>query len=69
MTLQAIYATVSQATLAGDELNEAFLTTVSNTLCPFCAPIMLHKTSLRGELRLAPHAPSPGWHMFLLVLL
>ena len=32
---------------------------------------MLHtlfRTSLPGELRLAPHAPSPGWHVLLLLL-
>ena len=32
-------------------------------------PINSLRTSLPGELRLAPHAPSPGWHASLLLLL
>ena len=31
-------------------------------------PIESLRTSLPGELRLAPHAPSPGWHSFQLSL-
>ena len=27
-------------------------------------PYQVAQTSLPGELRLAPHAPSPGWHAF-----
>ena len=34
------------------------------TICLFPAPIKSLKTSLPGELRLAPHAPSPGWLAF-----
>ena len=39
------------------------------TICLFPAPINLLRTSLPGELRLAPHAPNPCWHMFLVLLL
>ena len=31
--------------------------------------VKLLRTSLRGELRLAPHAPSPGWHGSLTVVI
>ena len=41
-------------------------TTSLTCLLPVC--INLLRTSLPGELRLAPHAPSPGWLMFLLLL-
>ena len=33
----------------------------------FPAPIKSLRTSLPGELRLAPHAPLPGWHLLLLL--
>ena len=39
------------------------------TTCLFHALIKSPRTSLPGELRLAPHAPSPGWKAFLLLLL
>ena len=32
-------------------------------------PYQVFRTSLPGEVRLAPHAPSPGWHAFQLLLL
>ena len=38
-------------------------------ICLFLDPIKSLRTSLPGELRLAPHAPSPGWKAFLLLLL
>ena len=31
--------------------------------------IKLLTTSLRGELRLAPHAPSPGWHGSIIIVI
>ena len=31
------------------------------------APVKFLKTSLPGELRLAPHTPSPGWHAFVII--
>ena len=34
------------------------------TICLLHAPVKSLRTSLPGELRLAPHAPSPGWHAF-----
>ena len=37
--------------------------------CHVYAPIKSLRTSLPGELRLAPHAPSPGWHALYLLLL
>ena len=39
------------------------------TICLFLALIKLLRTSLPGELRLASHAPSPGWKAFQLSLL
>ena len=39
------------------------------TICLFPAPIKFLKTSLLGKLRLAPHIPSPGWHVFSLLFL
>ena len=37
-------------------------------ICLFPALIKLFRTSLPGELGLAPHAPSLGWHALLLLL-
>ena len=34
------------------------------TISLFPAPIKLLRTSLPGELRLAPHTPTPGWQVF-----
>ena len=31
-------------------------------ICQFSAVVKSVGTSLRSELRLAPHTPSPGWH-------
>ena len=39
------------------------------TTCPFPAPIKSLSTSLPGERRLAPHAPSPGWHPLSLLII
>ena len=37
-------------------------------ICPFCGPIRSLRISLPGELRLAPHTPSPGWHAVLFLI-
>ena len=39
------------------------------TICLFPTPIKSLRTSLPGKLRLAPHAPIPGWHALLLSFL
>ena len=36
--------------------------------CLFPTPIRSLRTSLPGELRIASYAPSPGWHVFLIVV-
>ena len=40
-----------------------------STMCLFPAHTKSLRTSLPGKLRLAPHAPSPGWHALLAFLL
>ena len=41
-------------------------TTFLTCLLPACIKLLI--TSLPGELRLAPYAPSPGWPIFVLCL-
>ena len=37
-------------------------------MCLFATPIKTLRKVLPGELRLAPYAPSPGWHAFQVML-
>ena len=39
------------------------------TICLFPAPVKSLRLSMPGELRFAPHAPSPGWHAVFLLLI
>ena len=58
-----------QATLASLGKSGTMWSYLTCTICLFSVPIKSLETSLPGKLRLVPHAPSPGWHMILRLLL
>ena len=64
-----ILNTMISTTSSGNREDNVCIQLQTFTLCLFLAPIKSLRTSLPGELRLAPHAPSPGWHALLLLLL
>ena len=45
-------------------LSFLFCVLVRYTMCKHVMLCLLLRTSLLGDLRLAPHIPSPGWHVF-----
>ena len=61
--------TMISTTSSGNSEDNACIQLQTFTLCLFLAPVKSRRTSLPGEVRLAPHAPSPGWHALLLLLL
>ena len=63
LSISTCRSVVSDPTLQVRQLKrqERYLV-LSDSLFP--APVKLLRNSLPGELKLAPHAPSPGWHSF-----
>ena len=62
-------ATVAYTALLSDGADVASMWfCLTFTICLFPAPIKWLRTSLPGELRLAPHTASPGGHAFQVLL-